>query len=594
MGGEPVPARQPVIPVVSVPVAYEAPVEQPKEKEQPTGIALYDYAAASESEISLTKGERVHLLDLSDPEWIYVRGKQGEGFAPVAYIENEDQSDCNEPLSPIATSPTSNSSPTSPGNHSGSYIEALKKKPSVLGALGFNKKKKPAIEFTISRAETPPNVPSSSGGDDSSSSEQLQRDLGNGTAKTESKDQRTNIAEEILSTETHFLDVIENMINRYRETILFRMELFGSSITKEMVMDIFGNLEMIIPINKQLQSDLQTAVDHWNEQSTLGDIFIRVAPFFRMYNQYSTRYDHALTTLTKCMKNEEFLALVEEIDTTTKLGSRLESLLIAPIQRIPRYNLLLQELRKATPEGHPDCQHLDKAIPVLQDVANYINSNMSAVENQEKLLSLSLAGAQSLLKPHRVLLHEGVLPTTDKKKLHIWLFNDIVVQLPEGETKNKENLNKPKYQWPLHLVWLGETCVKSKTQASYTITGPTKSYTLVGLIEEITVWVEKIHSAIVQHLEYLMVTQDKSLEQEKKAQMTWGNPARFGSFCFPNTASYTGWWNLGLFQGSGKLDYFDSVYEGTFVSSLKEGTGSLRYITRDIYEGEWKNDRPRE
>ena len=113
-------------------------------------------------------------------------------------------------------------------------------------------------------------------------------------------------------------------------------------------MEIFINLEMIIPINEQLCKDIQKVVDDWSASSTLGDIFVKVAPFMKMYNQYSNRYDQALATLGRCMKNEEFALLVEEIDGTTKLGSRLESLLIAPIQRIPRYILLLEVLYNFT------------------------------------------------------------------------------------------------------------------------------------------------------------------------------------------------------------------------------------------------------
>ena len=308
-------------------------------------------------------------------------------------------------------------------------------------------------------------------------------------------------------------------------------------------MEIFINLEMIIPINEQLCKDIQKVVDDWSDSSTIGDIFVRVAPFMKMYNQYSNRYDQALATLGRCMKNEEFALLVEEIDGTTKLGSRLESLLIAPIQRIPRYSLLLQELRKSTPQDHPDIAHLDKAIPLVQQVANYINSNMSEVENQEKLLELSLAGAQSLLKPHRVLLQEAVV-LEGKKKVHIWLFNDILVQIPDNLSKHKENLNKPEYQWPLHLIWLGDTSVK-KTQATWSVTGPTKTYTFTCLIDEATQWVNKITTAIKQHLEYLSVTQDVELEQEKNAAMTFENPNRFGTFEFPNKAKYTGWWKDG-------------------------------------------------
>jgi hypothetical protein len=87
----------------------------------------------------------------------------------------------------------------------------------------------------------------------------------------------------------------------------------------------------------------------------------------------------------------------KECDAQTGLGTRLEGLLIAPIQRIPRYTLLLAEMKKNTPEHNMDMTfHLEKAIPAMQEVADYLNSNIKQSENQQKLMELSLKGAQVL------------------------------------------------------------------------------------------------------------------------------------------------------------------------------------------------------
>ena len=165
-------------------------------------------------------------------------------------------------------------------------------------------------------------------------------------------------------------------------------------VTIDNLKDIFVNINMILPFNLQLVSELEKCLSNWNEQSIIADIFVKLAPFLKMYNQYSNSYDNALVVLAKCIKVEKFALLVEECDATTGLSARLDSLLIAPIQRIPRYTLLLSEIKKHTPEGHPDQVNLDKAIPLLQEVADYINKNILLAENRAKLLSLSMAGAQ--------------------------------------------------------------------------------------------------------------------------------------------------------------------------------------------------------
>jgi len=55
-----------------------------------------------------------------------------------------------------------------------------------------------------------------------------------------------------------------------------------------------------------------------------------------------------------------FTCLAEQqLDSDPRVqSSRLESIIIMPIQRIPRYKLLLEDLLKRTPDAHPDCNLL--------------------------------------------------------------------------------------------------------------------------------------------------------------------------------------------------------------------------------------------
>jgi hypothetical protein len=50
-------------------------------------------------------------------------------------------------------------------------------------------------------------------------------------------------------------------------------------------------------------------------------------------------------------------------------GLNLASLLITPIQRVPRYKMFLDEIRKNTPPNHPDTSALDKAYALVAQAA---------------------------------------------------------------------------------------------------------------------------------------------------------------------------------------------------------------------------------
>ncbi len=51
-------------------------------------------------------------------------------------------------------------------------------------------------------------------------------------------------------------------------------------------------------------------------------------------------------------------------------GLALQSFLIMPIQRIPRYILFLEDLKKKTPESHPDSRELANAIEKTRKMAD--------------------------------------------------------------------------------------------------------------------------------------------------------------------------------------------------------------------------------
>ena len=128
-----------------------------------------------------------------------------------------------------------------------------------------------------------------------------------------------------------------------------------------------------------------------------------------------------------------------------------------------------------------------------------------------------------------------------KSKLHLWLFNDIIVHITEAKAKDKRNLNDPKNQWPLHLVWL-----EKKPKNTFTLVGPTARYTLTSQPpEEADKWLNNIIKVLDQHFEYLSVTQDLDLRKEKEANMKADSMARYGTYEFPTGEVFSGWWNDG-------------------------------------------------
>ena len=84
-------------------------------------------------------------------------------------------------------------------------------------------------------------------------------------------------------------------------------------------------------------------MEKWDEEDgRISDIFLQLVPYLRMYTQYVNNLNVAMTTLDECKrKSKQFVAFLDTKLKTTK-GLDIGSFLIMPVQRIPRYVLLLK------------------------------------------------------------------------------------------------------------------------------------------------------------------------------------------------------------------------------------------------------------
>lgn len=64
--------------------------------------------------------------------------------------------------------------------------------------------------------------------------------------------------------------------------------------------------------------------------------------------------------------------LITYLCTFRCLGMGFDSFLVEPVQRIPRYRLLLEELLKCTAETHSDYQNIVEALTLVKMTIIYI------------------------------------------------------------------------------------------------------------------------------------------------------------------------------------------------------------------------------
>jgi hypothetical protein len=95
----------------------------------------------------------------------------------------------------------------------------------------------------------------------------------------------------------------------------------------------------------QLLKDIQPRVLEWNQRQCLGDVFLRITDYMKVYTQYVKDFSPCMDAIIAAkQKHSDFSAKLKELELEAEISARglpFESYLILPVQRIPRYQLLL-------------------------------------------------------------------------------------------------------------------------------------------------------------------------------------------------------------------------------------------------------------
>jgi len=115
----------------------------------------------------------------------------------------------------------------------------------------------------------------------------------------------------------------------------------------------------------------------------------------------------------------------------------LADLLIQPIQRLPRYKLLFDQLKKVTPEDHTDYQQITTACEKIDEVCLQINEKKGTLDRMGEVIKVqkNLTGNfMNLVSPTRQFIKQEEAQVTgsiNRKKLNkdltLFLFSDLLV-----------------------------------------------------------------------------------------------------------------------------------------------------------------------
>ena len=162
----------------------------------------------------------------------------------------------------------------------------------------------------------PQNIPSpGQAASSSDTSDDTERELTPMDKAAQMHEKRTKIVNEMLSTEQTYVKNLEGMVNLYKkrfEEYFTAEEQRGKGVPKGFKRDhlkiLFSNVHVVIPLNQQLLEELTERVNNWSESQKVGDIFLKIAPYFKLYNEYSNNYEASLECFDQFYtKNIQFI-----------------------------------------------------------------------------------------------------------------------------------------------------------------------------------------------------------------------------------------------------------------------------------------------
>ncbi|XP_008282700.1 FYVE, RhoGEF and PH domain-containing protein 4-like [Stegastes partitus] len=272
-------------------------------------------------------------------------------------------------------------------------------------------------------------------GDGNEEEEEEEEEGGEELKDEESTEQKLyKIANELLQTEKAYVARL-HLLNQVFCSRLTE-EAGRGSFPPEVIRNIFSNISSIYSFHSQfLLPDLESCIRHWCERPGLGKVLLQNAPFLRMYADYVRNFDQAVELVrTWTERSSAFRSIIQDIQSQEVCGNlTLQHHMLEPVQRVPRYEMLLKDYLKKLPEDNPDYEFAHKSLETISMAATHSNSAIHKAESLKRLLEIyEMVGEEEVVNPTNEFLREGRLlklaaRNTSAMERHLFLFNNFLL-----------------------------------------------------------------------------------------------------------------------------------------------------------------------
>ena len=215
-------------------------------------------------------------------------------------------------------------------------------------------------------------------------------------AQSFESEKRKNVILEILSTEETYVNELNSIYSLYMSPLMN-----SNSFSKDHYNMLFLNLDDIRLLHKRIILPALKEIVEASPAKSIGSLFHSLSPLLLKYVYYLNNFgfssslantiSQSSSTMTGILKifsiPDQSLLKFINVEQEAKLQDdhsqiNIAAFLMLPIQRIPRYKLLLDSLLSNTHESHPDYPYLIQATESINRLLEYLNNEKRSSESR--------------------------------------------------------------------------------------------------------------------------------------------------------------------------------------------------------------------
>ncbi|CAI5446060.1 unnamed protein product [Caenorhabditis angaria] len=254
-------------------------------------------------------------------------------------------------------------------------------------------------------------------------------------------------ARELMDTEKSFVEGLEFLVTKYMRPL--RQPLECTLIEASLVDKIFYRVPEILAHHQVLLAALTQRLEHWHKDTIIGDVLLAhfsKQSMIETFIGFVDNFKFAKSAIAQARQKHAFEKYYNRCcrDHSNKLD--LDALLISPIQRVPRYELIVKQMLKHTPVEHEDRERLLRAQRHIHCLAVAINQHKEGSEQMEQRLreiEAIVDGLDDLVSTDRTLLRHDIINIqgTDRERC-IFMLSDMLLVTSVRKTQKSAQTSK--------------------------------------------------------------------------------------------------------------------------------------------------------